>query len=134
MIQKDIIQRLIHQIAIVLARMIGKEPKEQLIILEEYFEQQNGLSSKGMDAVSNENILDYLSEEMNLNVYQIEAVAGALNARGDVFLKEQKTENAFNDFKRAILLLDFVDTETSTFSFDRNDLIASIKNKLERIQ
>ncbi len=133
MIQKDIIQRLIHQISIVLARMIGKEPKEQLMILEEYFEQQNGLSSKGMDGVSNENLLNYLSKEMNLNVYQIEAVAGALNARGDVFLKEQKTEQASKDFERAILLLDYVDTETSTFSFDRNDLIASIADKLKQV-
>ncbi len=134
MIQKDLIQRLIHQIAIVLARMIGKEPKEQLMILEEYMEQHNGLSSKNMDAVSDENLLSFLNEEMNLNAFQIEAIAAAINARGDVFLKEQKTDIAIKDFKRAILLLDFVDIETSTFSFDRNDLITSIKDKLEQIK
>lgn len=133
MIQKDLIQRLIHQISIVLARMIGKEPREQLIILEDYFEQHNGLSSKNMDSVSDENILDYLSEEIKLNVYQIEALAAAINARGDVFLNDEKIEHAVSDFKRAILLLNYVDIETSTFSFDRNDLIASIKGKLEQI-
>ena len=134
MIQRDIIQRLIHQISIVLARMIGKSAEEQLIILEEYVQQHNGLSTEELDKIEDDQLLHYLSEEMQLNPYQIESIAAVFNARGDIFLKEQKTDKAIIDFKRAVLLLDYVDTETAIFSFDRNDLITSIKNKLEQLQ
>lgn len=134
MIQRDIIQRMIHQIAAVLARMIGKNAEEQLIILEEYIQQHNGLSSEELDKISDDQLLHYLSEEMQLNPYQIESIAAVMNARGDIFLADNKTEKAIIDFKRAILLLDFVDTETAIYSFDRIDLIESIKNKLKQLQ
>ncbi len=134
MIQRDIIQRMIHQISAVLARMIGKDAEEQLIILEEYIQQHNGLSSEELDNVADDQLLRYLSEEMQLNPYQIESIATVMNARGDIYLKEQKTDKAIVDFKRAILLLDFVDAETAIYSFDRIDLIEAIKNKLKQLQ
>ncbi len=134
MIQRDIIQRMIHQISAVLARMIGKDAEEQLIILEEYIQQHNGLSSEELDNVADDQLLRYLSEEMQLNPYQIESIATVMNARGDIYLKEQKTDKAIVALKRAILLLDFVDAETAIYSFDRIDLIEAIKNKLKQLQ
>lgn len=133
MIQRDIIQRMIHQIAAVLARMIGKKAEEQLIILDDYLEKHNGLSGDKLDEVIDDHLLDYLSDKINLNPYQIESVAAVLNARGDIFMNTQEIEKAKIDFKRAILLLDYVDVETAVFSFDRIELIASIKDKLEQI-
>ncbi len=134
MIQRDIIQRMIHQISAVLARMIGKNAEEQLIILEEYIQQHNGLSSEELDKISDEKLLHYLTEEMQLNPYQIESIAGVMNARGDIFIADDKNVKAIIDFRRAILLLDYVDTATAIYSFDRVDLIATIKNKLKQLQ
>ena len=59
MIQRDFIQRLIHQISAVLARMIGKNAEEQLIILEEYIQQHNGLGSEDLEKISDEDLLNY---------------------------------------------------------------------------
>lgn len=134
MIQRDIIQRMIHQISAVLARMIGKNAEEQLIILEEYIQQHNGLSTEELDNISDEKLLHYLTEEIQLNPYQIESIAAAINARGDIYIADEKIEKAIVDFNRAILLLDYVDTETAVYSFDRVDLIATIKNKLKQLQ
>ena len=90
MIQRDIIQRMIHQISAVLARMIGKNAEEQLIILEEYIQQHNGLSSEDIDKIPTKTLLHYLSEEMQLNPYQIESIAAVMNARGDIFIADEK--------------------------------------------
>ena len=133
MIQRDIIQRIIHQLSAVIARMIGKSSEEQLIILEEYIQQHNGLTSEEVDKISDEKLLHYLSEEMQLNPYQIESIGAAMNARGDIFITDGKTKEAIINFKRAVLLLDYVDTETAMYSFDRSDLVASIKNKLKQL-
>ncbi len=133
MIQRDFIQRLIHQISAVLARMIGKNAEEQLIILEEYIQQHNGLGSEDLEKVSDEDLLNYLSEDMQLNPYQIEAIAAALHARGDIFVTNKNTDKAIIEFRRAISLLDYVDNETAIYSFDRIDMITTIKKKLKQI-
>ena len=133
MIQRDFIQRLIHQISAVLARMIGKNAEEQLIILEEYIQQHNGLSGEDLEKVSDEDLLNYLSEDMQLNPYQIEAIAAALHARGDIFVTNKNTDKAIIEFRRAISLLDYVDNETAIYSFDRIDMITTIKKKLKQI-
>ena len=70
---------------------------------------------------------------MLLNPYQIEAIAAALHARGDIFVTEDKTDKAIIEFRRAISLLDYVDTETAMYSFDRIDMITTIKKKLKQI-
>ena len=113
--------------------MIGKNAEEQLIILEEYIQQHNGLSGEDLEKISDEDLLNYLSEDMQLNPYQIEAIAAALHARGDIFVTNKNTDKAIIEFRRAISLLDYVDNETAMYSFDRNDMITTIKKKLKQI-
>jgi len=120
LIQKDHIERLTQQVAKVLARLIGKDWEQTLLILEAVYNDWLPIKRKDLIEHPPKSILDWLIIEEKLSVDELEAIAHLLQAEGnlmDDFIERK------DRLMKALLILEYVDNQDDTYSMSRKHKI-----------
>lgn len=128
MIQKDYIERLTQQVAKVMARLIGKDWEQQLLVIEEVYKDWLPINRKDLIEKLPTDLLDWLVVEEELSVDELEAIADLLKFEGE---RLNEHETAKDRLKKALLLLEYVDANQDIYSMDRIYKIGQLKKELE---
>jgi len=126
-IQKDYIERLTQQVAKVMARLIGKDWEQQLLVIEKVYTDWLPIHRKDLIAKPPSEILDWLVTKEQLSVDELEAIADLLKFEGEQ-LDDYETAN--DRLKKALLLLEYVDANQDIYSMDRIYKIEQLKKEL----
>ena len=81
-----------------------------------------------------EKLIVTLKDEHEFNEQQIEIVAGLLQAEAELRFKQEHFKDSKDNFQKALLLLNYLDLEEKTFSFDRQNRIKEIEEKIAAIK
>ena len=127
MIQKDYIERLTQQVAKVIARLIGKDWEQQLLVIEEVYNDWLPINRKDLMAKPPVDLLDWLVVEEELSVDELEAIADLLKFEGEQLSNYEVSKDRL---KKALLLLEYVDAHQDIYSMDRIYKIEQLKKKL----
>jgi len=133
MIKKDYIERLTQQIAMVFAKLMGKETKESLEIIDEAYNEWLKLDRSFVDALSEDELLEVLVNEKGLNVHQLEFLAELLNKEGEILFDENQLSKSKDKLKKSLILFHHVDNEQQLFSLERQRTLANISNIIQKI-
>ncbi|MEM9887706.1 MAG: hypothetical protein AAF849_17555 [Bacteroidota bacterium] len=131
MIQKDYIERMTQQVAKVLARLIGKDWEQTLLVFEQVYEDWMPIEREDLIARPPSELLDWLVLEEKLSLDELEAIAYLLYTEGAHLLELDQQEVAFDRLKKAFLLLEYVDQQADTYSFERAHRIGVLREQLE---
>lgn len=127
MIQKDYIERLTQQVAKVLARLIGKDWEQTLLVLEEVYNDWLPIKRKNLIERPPEEVLDWLILEEKLSIDELEAIAHLLLTEGNLI-------DDFVDRKdrltKALLILEYVDNQDDIYSMSRKHKIDILRKTL----
>ena len=126
-IQKDYIERLTQQVAKVIARLIGKDWEQQLLVIEEVYNDWLPINRKDLMAKPPVDLLDWLVVEEELSVDELEAIADLLKFEGEQLSNYEVSKDRL---KKALLLLEYVDAHQDIYSMDRIYKIEQLKKKL----
>jgi len=110
-----------------MARLIGKDWEQQRPILEEVYADWLPIDRKDLLNRPPAEILDWLAVKEQLSVDELEAIADLLKFEGEQLIDY---ETAKDRLKKALLLLEYVDTHQDTYSMDRVYKIEQLKNRL----
>ncbi len=133
MIQKDYIQRMLKDIARVIALLMGKNTDESLEIINKAYNSWLKLDAAFIDALSDDELIDVLINEKKLHVNHLEFLAELLAKEGELLFNEKDYEKSQNKLKKSLILFDFVDQEQQLFSLDRQATVQKIKQQLTAI-
>ncbi|MEM8524506.1 MAG: hypothetical protein AAGG68_07670 [Bacteroidota bacterium] len=128
MIQRDYIERLTQQVAKVMARLIGKDWEQQLLVIEEVYNDWLPINRKDLIEKPPADLLDWLTVEEELSVDELEAIADLLKFEGEQI---EDYETAKDRLKKALSLLEYVDANQDIYSMDRVYKIGQLKKELE---
>lgn len=132
--QRDYILREIEKISVMLLAMLGKFKR---IKSKKQFEQERGmidsalkeageLSIDKLISFTDEEIISYIDKNKGFDTGNMELLAELL----DVFAENLPEEESRNLNKKAVLILEYIDHETRTFSMERSLKLKSLKEKL----
>lgn len=127
MIQKDYIERLTQQVAKVMARLIGKDWEQQLLVIEEVYADWLPIHRKDLIEKPPADILDWLVLEEKLGVDELEAIADLLKFEGEQI---EDYDTSRDRLKKSLLLLEYVDAHQDIYSMDRIYKIEQLKKEL----
>ena len=132
MIQKDYIERMTQQVAKVLARLIGKDWEQTLLVIEEVYNDWLPIKRDDLLAYPPEEILDWLVVKENISLDELEAIANLLHTESVHLLDLEQKEEAFDRLKKAFLLLEYVDQQADIYSFERTHQIEQVQQILNQ--
>lgn len=130
MIQKDYIQRMIDSLSKVLGQLMGMKPPKGLELIQEAYQEHLKIEGDWLDGLAESDLLDILVNDKQFNVHQIEFLAELLAKEGELLLKIGEPTLANTKFRKALLLFDYVETESGEYSFERRTVISNVKNML----
>ncbi|RMG83673.1 MAG: hypothetical protein D6714_09325 [Bacteroidetes bacterium] len=133
MIQRDYVQRMIEDLARVIAQLSGMNPPAGLDFLDQSMETYLKLEAGEVDALSEAALLKTLHEEKGLHVGQLEFLAELLARQGELLFAQNDFEPAGSKFRKALIIFDFVEKELALFSIDRHQTIQKTKAFLATI-
>ena len=131
MIQKDYIQRMIDALSKVLGQLMGMKPPKGLELIQEAYQEHLKIEGDWLDGLAEADLLTVLQKEKNLNIHQIEFLAELLAKEGELHLKLANKAVACSKLKKALILFEFVETESGEFSFERRMVINNVETMLE---
>ncbi len=127
MIKKDYIERLTQQIAMMIAKLIGKEIKESLAIIDQNYNEWTKLDRHQIESMSNAALLHYLTEELSLSVNTIEFIANLLGQSGKIYHQAEQFGQAKNAIEKSLLLYEYVEIEQSIYDMNRISFLKELK-------
>lgn len=137
MIQKDYILRWVQELAKVMARMIGKDPKETLELLDTAFDELLQLDAKSLRDIPKEKIIDYLIKERGFDIPQLEFIAELLylQATNMEALLAQPVDFADqrDKLEKALIIFEHVENNQDIFSLERQNKLAKIRSTLKEL-
>lgn len=137
MIQKDYILRWVQELAKVMARMIGKDPKETLELLDTAFDELLQLDAKSLRDIPKEKIIDYLIKERGFDIPQLEFIAELLYLQATNMEALLAQSGDFADqrdkLEKALIIFEHVENNQDIFSLERQDKLAKIRSTLKEL-
>lgn len=130
MIERDYVQRMLKDIARVMALLMGKKTEESLEIINEAYISWLKLDASFIDALADDELIDVLINEKKLNVNHLEFLAELLAKEGELLFIKKDFQKSQNKLKKSLILFDFVDREQQLFSLDRQATVQKIKQQL----
>jgi len=126
MIKQDLIERMSKELAKVIGELLGLDTSQKLEYINEYL---NTLSLDPMTLLDAhpEELLEELIEREDLQVSHLELVANLIHQKANVYYDQDFDAFGHNMMKKAILILEYVDSEMEVFSVERRELIDSMK-------
>ncbi|MBN1388317.1 MAG: hypothetical protein JW965_07715 [Bacteroidales bacterium] len=132
--QRDYILREIEKISVMLLGMLGKYKR---IMSEKQFEQERAmidnelkeageLSIDKLLSFTEEEIISFIDQNKGFDQGNMELLADLLIA----FAKNLHENESINLIKKAVLILEHIDSKTKTFSLERSLKINCLKEKL----
>lgn len=117
-----------QELAKVMALLMGKDTKEALDLIDSAMRDQIGLDPDQLERMNHKELLDYLQQKDNLNLGQIEFIAG-------LFYEKYKRSGASDKvwsphLAKAYTLLKHVHEHADTYSLDRKQKLDSMAREL----
>ena len=132
--QRDYILREIEKISVMLLAMLGKfkrikskkQFEQERALVNQHMEESGGLTIDKLLSFTDEEIISYSDKNKGFDPGNIELLADLLN----VFAENLPDSESRNLNKKAVLILEYIDRETKTFSMERSLKIKELKHKL----
>ena len=132
--QRDYILREIEKISVMLLAMLGKfkrikskkQFEQERALVNQHMEESGGLTIDKLLSFTDEEIISYIDKNKGFDPGNIELLADLLN----VFAENLPDSESRNLNKKAVLILEYIDRETKTFSMERSLKIKELKHKL----
>jgi hypothetical protein len=109
MINRDYILRIAEQIGRELSILIGlrkrKKHEEELIAIDNFLLKYIGMTSRFINSLSDEMLLQTLSPLGKLNIESALWIGALLNEEGDIYAEQQNTTESFYRYCKALYLL-----------------------------
>ncbi len=132
--QHDYILRLIEEAGIFFIKILfHKESNDNKKVIETVnnaFSQLFHIDLDDLYLVDNEKFISYLCNDKNIDLANLEIVAKLLINHAEC---ESEPEKRKEIYAKALCVMEYVDREEKVFSFDRFNLINSLKNYEENI-
>lgn len=126
MIKQDLIERMSKELAQVVATLLGFDTSQKLEYINEYL-QTLSLDPIDLLDLSPKELLEKLQKNDSFQVAHLELIANLLHQKALVYYEQDFDAFGHNLMKKALLILEYVDQEMSTFSMERRDLMDSMK-------
>jgi len=132
--QRDYILREIEKISVMLLAMLGKfrrikskkQFEQERAMIDSELEEAGELSIDKLILFSEEEILSFINKNKGFDHRNMELLAELLIT----FARNLPENESRNLNQKALLILEYIDRETRTFSMDRSLKISSLKEKL----
>lgn len=133
MLRRDYILRWTQELAKVIARLMGKDTREALGIMDEAYLELLKASPEELRSLPLDKLLDYLLVEKEFNAAQLEFVAGLMAREGELLYESGDFVQSQDRLARALLIFEHVEKELQVFSFERIGHLASIRQLITEI-
>lgn len=130
MFKKDYIERMATQIAKMIAELLGFNTQERLEYINEAFDTMFDSDTAELESLEGDDLLDYLSNDKNLQITQIELIGNLFHQRGKAQEEMDLLALAKPNFQKALTILEYVDREMDIYSMERRELIRTLSSKL----
>jgi len=129
MYQKDYILRLIEAFSFALAKILGfKNKGEYKLAMDEIHRIYSEMLKLNIKDIKNLP----LANMKIIEIEKLEMIAELLKVEGEIADEDGHDNKSINLLNKALQIFKYVDTHTTTFSFDRKNKIAEIENKLTK--
>ena len=135
MYQKDFILRIIEMIAEFIGRVLGlikdgkyEEASEELNVAYEKFLKDN---NNKIRSCSDKELVSLLVEQLEFGVDEMEGLANLIYTEGELHAAQNKHAEAKSSYYKSLLLYTYVENNSKTFSFPRQQKLTELKEKLD---
>lgn len=125
MIQKDFLQRMIEQMAELMAKLAGLPLHDKQALIEEAYTESLRLNKLEVEKIENNALLDYLIAE-KLNIFQIEWLGALLLEEGNV--KKEQMLDPISYWNKALTCLTYTDENSDTYNLDTKTRLNKLRN------
>jgi len=133
--QRDYILREIEKISVMLLTMLGKfkrikskkQFEQERAMVDQYMEESSGLTIDKLLSITEEELVSYINVKEGFDPGNMGLLADLLN----VFAENLPENESRNLNKKSVLILEYIDHATRTFSLERSLKINEIKRKLQ---
>ena len=133
MIQKDFILRWAQELAKVIARMLGKDPKESIEIIDEVLNELLKIDTLFLKSLKAEQLIPYLIEDKGLEVPQLDFLADLLAKRGELLYEAGQLVESKDILEKALIIFDHTEKVQEVFSFERVSKLDHFRNLLNQL-
>lgn len=132
--QRDYILREIEKISVVLLAILGKfrrikskkQFEQERDMIDNDLKDTTGLSLVDLLSLSQEDIISFMRDKKGFDTRNMELMADLLV----LFADNSSEEESINLINKAVIILEYIDHETRTYSMDRSLKLNSLKEKL----
>ena len=132
MIQKDLIQRLVEDIARFLAKALKLEGESKIAYIQQYYQTTLEIEVDFWESLTKDNIIDQLETQKGFNIHQLELIAEVLAQEGNTFLQLQEIEKGKAQIQKALMLFHYIDNQQGLFSLERQAKIKQLETLLDK--
>lgn len=137
MFQRDYILKMIEMmgkfVAAILSKISKKEYKEAEELLEESYDTLLKESAAKFTFIPKEKLTDQLISEFNFVDGHLEILANLFKVEAELRFTQGNHKLSLEFFEKTLVLFQFLDNNSSTFSIQRKSDINEIKNKINEI-
>jgi hypothetical protein len=138
MYQKDYILRMLEMLSDLIALILGLIKKGDITQASERIERVYYDLLKQDSAffrnIPEDKLTQTLLEKHNYTNGHLEVLAELFNAEAELRMAQGDSQGCAEYSKKSLLLFEFIDKEYKTFSFERDQKINDIKDRIERLK
>jgi len=138
MYQKDYILRMVEMLADMIALVLGLikrgEYKQASVRLERIYYDMLKQDALFFQTIPEKQLTSKLIEEHNFTNDHLEILAELFNTEAELDLAQGDGNGSIEYSRKALLLFNFIDKESKTYSADRVSKMALIKQRIASIQ
>jgi len=131
MIQRDYILRWTKELAMVLARMIGKDPKQQLEIISEAYHGTLHFNPDELDELPPDRWIPFLTLERQLHEGQLDFLAHLIAREAEYFFSQQQQDKSRLKAQQALHIFEYLDELQATLSLERQAVVTQLEHILK---
>jgi len=125
---QDIFEKLLQDIARIIAELIGSSTKDPLVALEQAKQHYLQLNEGELDEIDADALLSYLLDK-NYTHPQLGITAEFLCAEGDILAEKSSSEATWKR-KQALVILEYLEEHSDIYSQERRDRIARLLGQI----
>ncbi|MBX2873017.1 MAG: hypothetical protein KTR30_12975 [Saprospiraceae bacterium] len=134
MIQRDYILRWTKELAMVLARLMGKDPKQQFEIISEAYHGTLHFKPDELDDLPPDRWLPFLTLERQLHEGQLDFLAHLIAREADYYFSQQLSDKSRLKAQQAIHIFDYLDQQQATLSMERQAAVTRMGHILQTLE
>ena len=115
----------------VLARMIGKDPKQQLEIISEAYHGTLHFQPDELDDLPPEGWIPFLTLERQLHEGQLDFLAHLVAREAEYYFSQQQLEKSRLKAQQALHIFEYLDELQATLSLERQAAVTQLEHILK---